>query len=192
MEECDFNCLQYPIYDFDLQPGDLVALSIGDVYYGRDDCYYLQWVRCIDRREVEVGGSTYEEIEVWYIGPVARDGFEDDPNVVTYEEAVAAELPESPYKHTDVWIDGIGQKYGLLHCTPWSDYVGGAYTLYSVQTANDDFIYKDTSINLPEQGVEGLTDDNTDNSKIYHLDGTIAKEGEKGIFIRNGKKYIVK
>lgn len=193
LEEASNPSFNYPVYDFDMQPGDIVKLSMANANANSFEPYYIQWVKCLERRQVTVDGKMVEEMEVYYIGPAAEVEEEDNPNTYTYAEALAYECPAPGSWHSDVWIVGIGQKYGLLFLTPWSGYSGGAAQVYSV-TNGENNLYLDPSVKLPTNGmdrIEGESMKNEDN-KAYSLDGTIISDSEKGIIIRNGKKYINK
>lgn len=197
-EDCQNIAVDYPMYDFDLQPGDLVILNSGHINKTALEEGDLMWVKCLDRRSVVIGGQEVEEIEVHYIGPVKMEGAlkGNFDKAYTLEEAMEYECPaigKIQIFGNDVWIAGIGAKLGLANMQPWSLCVGGFVFLQSV-TKNGNEVYIDPKVELPTAAIS-LPNEDTDNSaggKQYRLDGTRHSHGEKGIYIQEGKKILIR
>lgn len=84
------------------------------------------------------------------------------------------------------WIKGIGSECGLLR-----NYNGSRFRIFKVYH-NGELVY---SVPDPYSlSIDGVIEDNCNqgDSKTYDLNGREVREGSKGLFIRNGKKIIVR
>lgn len=86
------------------------------------------------------------------------------------------------------WIRGIGSESGLLD-NIYSPESGGSRLLNVYH--NGELVYNYTAA---PSGIEETPFEmyNTKENKKYHIDGTIFRDGDKGICIQNGRKTIVK
>lgn len=86
------------------------------------------------------------------------------------------------------WIRGIGSESGLLD-NIFSPESGGSRLLNVYH--NGELVYNYTA---SLSGIEETPFEphNTKEGKKYHIDGTVFRDGDKGICIQNGRKTIVK
>lgn len=92
---------------------------------------------------------------------------------------------------TATWYDGFGGAQGFTNQLYALDH---DYTtiLKRVTTTCNGVIYEDKSNESTPNAIEGIKNESFSKSIKYHIDGTLFKEGEKGLYIMNGKKYIAR
>lgn len=87
------------------------------------------------------------------------------------------------------WIWGLGGMHGFTNqlYSLCDDY---ETTLKRVITSCSGIVY-----DANQAGIGGINADDSEgigNNVKYHIDGTLFREGDKGIYIMNGKKYIAR
>lgn len=82
------------------------------------------------------------------------------------------------------WINGIGTECGLINNLSCLD---PKYTphLLRMYNTNNQLVYEAQSADIYQLETPIIS-----NTIKYHPDGSIFREGDKGIYIQNGKKYI--
>lgn len=90
-----------------------------------------------------------------------------------------------------VWYDGFGGSCGFanqLYCLD-EDYTT---VLRRVVTSCSGVVYENPSVSSNPNAIDVVYDENQCNGVRYHLDGTLFRDGDKGIYIMNGKKFIAR
>ena len=97
---------------------------------------------------------------------------------------------------TDIWVEGMGSAGGLL--TPFASNLAGNFVTldYIEMPDGSTFSFRDIS------GVEALVADKTTSHAVYDLQGRLVESVKvtrsqsnglpKGIYIQNGRKFVVK
>lgn len=173
----------FPVYDFDVQSSEIIKVC-SEIYKAVPS--YAVFLRCTGREEVSVAERQYEKIHVIY--NLKIDAAETDISEVENDANF------DYYYSFSHWINGIGDSVSLLD-TPNEKYqqFWGQHTLVQVEN-NGEIYYDSGEIEKPtEGGVESVDAESSaqgDGVK-YRIDGTRYVDGEKGIYIQNGKKYVV-
>ncbi|MDE7179612.1 MAG: hypothetical protein K2N88_00210 [Muribaculaceae bacterium] len=165
------------LYDFNLTENEEVHLYM-------DSDYPDIVAKCTGLGEKEFGLKTYPVIKLECFGEFKGDLEQFLENLGFESGDVDVDL-DLDQKFNLNWIPGIGAARGLL------------YNLYpndAVRTAvyhNDELIY-----GTPPQpaGVGTIETDGEcepSNGLKYKPDGTLFRNGDKGIYIQNGRKYVV-
>lgn len=91
------------------------------------------------------------------------------------------------------WYYGLGSLSGFTNqCYAINnDYTT---TLRRMTTLCSGIVYESPEAPTPgTNGIDSIEDDATQSAGVrYHIDGTLFRDGEKGIYIMNGKKYIAR
>lgn len=156
---------EFVLYDFSLQPGELVVTMPYSGGPGFPYALPIQF-RC-------------DETEV-----INSDGIDFESFVMNVEKT------HEDFTDTKIrWIKGIGSECGLLR--NFTEQAGSRYKIFNVYH-NGELVYSVPDPNA--SSVDRIIDDNShpEDGRIYDLSGREVKEGSKGIFVRNGKKFIVR
>lgn len=92
---------------------------------------------------------------------------------------------------TTTWYDGFGGACGFTNQLSCLD---ENYTviLRRVITSCNGVIYENLPKPSTPNAIDAVYDENCGNNVKYHLDGTLFRDGDKGIYIVNGKKMIAR
>lgn len=153
------------LFDFSLSPGDFVDI---DIVYGGAMSEYgdIYSMECVDKIIEENSGNMF--------------------HVISFNAHKNGELLDPSFFGKIKWIKGIGSNAGLL-----DNFISpeeGGFTLTSVYH-DGKLIYASDLSSINDIRINNIE---SANSPKYHLDGTPYVNGESGIFIKNGKKYILK
>lgn len=167
---------EFLMYDFNLQPGDLVSvyLCLGiDSPYKNLDKIHPYIVHCVNRYKITSNGHSFEVIEF----DEHCEGMADDwdCNYLTGQ-----------------WIVGVGSDAGPFY-NIYLQLAGGGSMLDKV-TISDDLVYSNEDVQIDPANVNQLMDseESAEYGPSYNIDGTLHSEGQKGLYIRNGKKFIAR
>lgn len=84
------------------------------------------------------------------------------------------------------WLLGMGTTHGFLNQC-YSLETEYTTTLKRLLHCGNEVIYDNTTAN-----IDNIQIDNTGSNIKYRADGTLFREGDKGLYIMNGKKYIAR
>lgn len=149
------------IFDFNLHEGDIISIYPGIWGYYNEEVPAQRTIQCIKEDVMSLGGMTYPVLEVKEIDAGYKAGI-------------------------NKWIKGIGTNSGLL--TNLYTEMGGSGMYLRKVTVNGEVIYETASA-----GVNEVQDMDKENilKEAFNLDGTMHREGQRGICIgSDGKKEI--
>jgi len=132
-------------------------------------------------------GTLSAEDYIYHVDRHVAGGVESCGNSFsTWEVSIyrGSEEGEKIHLGSVTWIYGIGSTAGFLNQC-YSIYDGFTTVLKKVETECSGVVYENNIA-----GITSVVDPQIENGIKYRPDGTLFKEGDKGIYIMNGKKYI--
>lgn len=171
----------YVIYDFDIQPGEEVSFcDAGWLFrpaeYMND---FFKTAELVAERKVKSAGKELDAVEIQE----------------TYWATFQPEKRKNPY--TYIWIKGAGFMYGdlltneFIYGTADPDVVVD-HSIKVLYAADGSVICDYGDIELVEEtaGVSQVDVETVGDGVKYNIDGTVHQQGQKGMYILNGQKYM--
>lgn len=179
----------YLVYDFGMQPGDTADVPMWNMTYEPDPetgvniptgIYHITYrkVKCRSVSELESQGRTLRVVNLAFVAP------EEDIEI----------------SHFGFWIENVGATFntGSPLENVYFDYLGISAEIRNIYCGDDLFFdsaeasYRDLLDRFFDSAgmAVGPAERPDPNSPKYRLDGLPFGEGDRGIYIQDGKRYI--
>lgn len=189
--QCSIEGEQCPPPDFEETDNYVGQDTNGKVYYywGQYDVYIV--VMDFSLKEGDTYFQKDTEGYVWdefVVTKVSEENFSNHSDGKPRKCICLSSVHNYPL--SDVWIEGVGSIYGGLKGASFFQWVGGGMSLYQCRESGS-VIYQSPQSTT---GINGHRSDiATEKAPMYNLHGQRLNVGsQKGIYIQNGKKVVVK